>query len=101
MTFNYQQARDQADEENDFVAVAVGGYLAHHKIQPDKEQATAICRDVLCHFDSRYLPAKEQAELIVKAAGSRSPGRHEIVVAQVITDARAQFRAYSAGVRYV
>lgn len=101
MTFNAMQARDQADEENEFVAEAVAGYLMHQKIQDDRSNLVGICRDVLCHFNSKYLPAKEQAELIVKNAGSRAPGRHEPVVVAVITDARAQFRAYAAGVRYV
>ena len=103
MTFNAMQARDQADEENEFVAVAVAGYLIHHKLQDDRSNAVEICRDVLCHFSSKYLPATEQADLIVgkmKANENKLNRVYHAVVA-VITDARAQFRAFSAGVRYV
>lgn len=103
MTFNAMQARDLADEENDFVADMVAGYLMHHKLQEDRGNAVGICRDVLCHFNSKYLPATEQAELIVgqmKAHENKLNRVYHAVIA-VINDARAQFRAYAAGVRYV
>lgn len=105
MTFNAMQARDLADEENDFVADMVAGYLRHHKLQEDRSNAVGICRDVLCHFNSKYLPVKEQSRLIVKAAGVTNTHQNLERIAYgiecVIRDARNQFRAYSAGVRYV
>ena len=101
MTFNEIQARDQADAENEFVSMVVAGYLMHHKLQVDRDNAVGICRDVLCNFNSKYLPASEQAELIVKAAGIRHISTYSLSITKVITDARAQFRAYAAGVRYV
>lgn len=101
MTFNAMQARDLADEENEFVADTVAGYLMHHKLQEDRSNTVGICRDVLCHFNSKYLQPMEQAELIVKAAGIRHISTHSLSITKVITDARAQFRAYAAGVRYV
>lgn len=103
MTFNSMQARDLADEENEFVADTVAGYLIHHKLQEDRSDAVGICRDVLCRFNSKHLPATEQADLIVgqmKAHENKLNRVYHAVIA-VITDARAQFRAYSAGVRYV